>query len=686
MGENSSRLSINKRKLLIYLADPVHNYILSRDIWTIPLNVLTIASYTMAKFKNNVEIKIFKFPDEFFNAMKKELPDIVGVSNYIWNYELSKTLLLFSKKQNRKIVTVMGGPNITQSKDRMTVFLKNSYCDYYISGSGEYPFRCLVESIIYNKISLINSLEIQGCWQLDLQKKIAFYTPPEYTIQNLDEIPSPFTNDMANDFFQKGLMPMIETVRGCPFHCTYCDWGNATFGQIFKYSINRVKKDIDYCRNFSKDERLMIDDANFGLFVERDLEIAIYIKYLRDKYNWPGKLILTWGQVKSDQSFRIADSLRDLCMITQSSQSMDIGVLKNIKRYNISKQDWIKSVGFCKKHNIETYAELMIPLPGETLSSYLDAIKFFFHIEVDFINTNPLMLLEGAEMNSKSERIKYNMKTKWRLLENCYGIYEGLNVIEYQEMVIETNTFSIDDYFYCRMLSWLIQMSWNLKRHDLLFRLMNSFGINPIDFFIKIIQKPTDIVKNVFDNFLHDAKEELFETKEELIANYSIPSQMKLLKQGGFRKLNTYYSSLVALKYHKEFINHYELIANILIDENKIEFHNKDIIHDCSKFLTERFLTNEDIANLESGFNIDKQLAFKYDFPSWINNSRNKIFEFKHPDKILYNFYISEEQKNALLSHLKNFSGLSREYQLRKLQEPYHGIHKKHLLFNINKV
>jgi len=37
----------------------------------------------------------------------------------------------------------------------------------------------------------------------------------------------------------------------------------------------------------------------------------------------------------------------------------------------------------------------------------------------------------------------------------------------------------------------------------------------------------------------------------------------------------------------------------------------------------------------------------------------------------------------AIVAHLARFDGLSREYQLRKLQEPYHGMHKRHLLYRI---
>jgi len=674
--------SIKRKALNIYLVDPVHNYISSRDIWTIPLNILTIASYTKEKFNEQVKIDIFKFPNDFFKALNETKPDIVATSNYIWNFELSKYILFYSKKIDRKIITVMGGPNVTPDSEWMTSFFLNSSCDIYIPGSGEYPFRCLVEKLLDCDFEYDKNIRLQGCWQFDNNKKQAIYTAPQYTIKNLDEIPSPFTNKMVDVFFQKSLMPMIETVRGCPFKCTYCNWGDATLGNIYKYSTKRVKNDIDYCRRFSTNDRLMIDDANFGLLPSRDLEIAKFIQGLKRDYNWPGKIILTWGQAKSDVALQIADTLKELCMMTQSSQSLNERVLKNIKRKNISKNNWKKVVDFCNKNSIETYAELMIPLPEETLSSYLEALKFFFDLEVDFLNTNPLMLLNGSEMNTVENRKKYSMQTKWRLLENCYGIYDDYTAIEYQEMVISTNTFSYENYIFCRILSWLIQMSWNLKRHYLILRLMLILGINPVDFLRKIIQDSYGTVKQVLNQFTKDAQDELFNSKNDLINHYSNPNQMRILKNGGFRKLNTYYSSLVALKYDKEFNNYYEKIANKLVTESQIEIDSKSLIHECRNYGHERFLTNEDLFNLEHGKNINKKLKYTYDFLSLENKNNSEIVK----EEKLYNFFIEEEQKEALLSHLKYFSGINREYQLRKLQEPYHGIHKKHLLFRIKEI
>lgn len=678
------------KKLSIYLGDMAHNFVPSRDIWTIPLNICCIASYVNSFYEDEVEFRLFKFPDLLLNAIDNEPPDIIGLSNYVWNTELSKKIIKFAKKADSRTVAVMGGPNVTQTEDKMTRFMNECSLDYYVSLYGEDPFKCIVEAMLKQdscREALYMDPAIHGVWYLDRHSQKAVEKRLEHTIKDLDMIPSPFTSGLVDEFFDRGLMPMIETQRGCPYHCTYCDWGSAGLGKITKYSLERVKKDIAYCHRYSQDERLMINDANFGILGKRDLAIAEYLKELKEKIDYPGKLIITWSQTKSEAVLKIADALKSMLMVTTSFQSMNEEVLKNIKRQNISHEHFTKIINFCKEKQIDTYGELMLALPGETLESHFNAIRYLFNIKVDFININPLMLLEGALLCDTEERLKYDLRTKWRLLENCYGVYDKSPVIEYQEMVVQTNTLAEKDYLLCRPISWLIQMSWNLKRHEVLMKYVQSLGLNPLDFILKAIRnyrKSHHKVASIFEDFLTDTKTELFDTEEELINHYSQPMQLDMLRQGGFRKLNTHYTSRVSLECNEEFVEYYKNIAMEFINEKGMApVEHEDKINDCSKFMFNRYVSYNDLARLTEGENIDKELSFQYDILGWLNDNDKPLQEFYCPGKIDYVFDVDSEQKRILLEYLERFRGLSSEYQMRKLQEPYHGIHKKHLLYNI---
>ena len=683
-----------QKKLSIYLGDFVHNFITGRDIWTIPLNVASIAAYTDKFFKEWIKVKIFKFPDQFLAACSENPPDIIGVSNYMWNFELSKAVIKKIKRRFPACITVMGGPNVTQTVEEMTKVLSSMPLDFYVSLFGEEPFKSIVEAVLKGDLSrkeLHNNSCVQGVWYLDPKTGRACLRHSINPAKDLDTFPSPFTGGYLDEAFEQDLFPMIETNRGCPFPCTFCDWGSAGLGKITKYSVERIIQDLKYIQEHTRDERLMIADANFGILGERDLKIAEFIQHLNETTGYPEKMVITWAQSKNKTTLKIGECLKKMFMVTTSFQSMNEETLKAIKRKNIDDEQFKKNMSFCKKNNIETYGELMVPLPLETLKSHHDAIRYYFEHGIDFININPVILLEGAELNTQAQREKYGFKTKWRLMENCYGEYDKTPVIEYDEMVIETNSMSWNDFILCRPISWLIHMSWNLKRHDLLLKFLQAQGINVLDFIIRAIRdsatKAPPKVKDIFGSFLKTAKNEYFETKEKLIEYYSQPENLEKLRQGAFQKLNIHYAGRVSSECSSEFIDYYQKIAKDLFLEKGIDSsENIQFIHECCTYMKNRFLNYEDFLSLMAGENINKQLFFKTDILRWSENTAMPIKVCRIDKGVFYNFFIEERQRETLMKHLNRFKGLSKVYQMSKLQETVHGMHKKNLLYQIKSV
>ncbi|MCZ6665214.1 MAG: hypothetical protein O7B81_07910, partial [Gammaproteobacteria bacterium] len=446
--------------------------------------------------------------------------------------------------------------------------------------------------------------------------------------------------------------------------------------------------DIEHCRERTDDERLMICDANFGLIRDRDLEIAKFMAQSRRRTGYPGKVIMTWSQAKGETILEIGDVLKEMTMMTTSSQSMNPEVLKNIKRRNISNEDWLRNVAFSKANNIDTYGELMLSLPGETQSSFFDAVRFLFEVDVDFININPLILLEGADLNTPEQREKYGFVTRYRLMENCYGIYDGEAVIESQEMVIETSTLTLDEFILCRTVAWLLQLSWNLRRHDTLLRLMNELGVNPLDFLLRVIcdaSAAPPSVAGLFQDFDRDSREEYFLTRDDLVAHYEQPEEMDNLRNGGFRKLNTHYSSRVSLECEADMIGHFRDVAKSLFREMPSPPADWEaMVDDCVNLMKNRYLSSDDLWQLAEGRDLTKVVDSRFTISGYHGRDGLALMpqDFQGHETH-YTFYVDEEQRGALLEHLERFDGLSREYQLRKLQEPYHGIHKRHLLYRV---
>src|SRR5262249_37110168 len=196
-----------------------------------------------------------------------------------------------------------------------------------------------------------------------------------------------------------------------------------------------------------------------------------------------------WGQVRSEASIAVANELKGITILRQSSQSMNDEVLKTVKRNNIPDFQWKYVAEECRKDGIESFAELIIMLPGETLESYLAGVRYFFDLGINCINTNQCQLLEGAEMNTEEHRARHGVKTAWRLLEDAYGKYKDYTCLEAEEVVIETNTLTFEENMTVRLLNWLIQMSWTIRRHDVILKVMQNLGYNPVDFLMRVIQR-----------------------------------------------------------------------------------------------------------------------------------------------------------------------------------------------------
>ena len=82
--------------LNIFLCDFVHNFI-GAYTYMFPLNIGYISAFAKKEFNNKVNVRLFKFPNDFLDAVSKQKPDIAGFSSYMWNANLNKQLMSFIK-------------------------------------------------------------------------------------------------------------------------------------------------------------------------------------------------------------------------------------------------------------------------------------------------------------------------------------------------------------------------------------------------------------------------------------------------------------------------------------------------------------------------------------------------------------------------------------------------------------
>ena len=97
-------------QLKIYFADLTYDTVsLSTDAF--PLNVGYIASYCLDKYGSKLDVTLFKYIDELEQAILDNPPDILALSNYVWNHRIDSEMFRIASKQNPNALKVWGGPN-----------------------------------------------------------------------------------------------------------------------------------------------------------------------------------------------------------------------------------------------------------------------------------------------------------------------------------------------------------------------------------------------------------------------------------------------------------------------------------------------------------------------------------------------------------------------------------------------
>ena len=106
------------KKIKILLGDPRHN---TRGVHSsyVPIGIGYIGEFLKAKIQHiNIKLKLATNPEEIFTLLEDWKPDIVGMSNYVWNSGLSNSICKYAKEINvhdKLIEWIDKGNNLSDS-------------------------------------------------------------------------------------------------------------------------------------------------------------------------------------------------------------------------------------------------------------------------------------------------------------------------------------------------------------------------------------------------------------------------------------------------------------------------------------------------------------------------------------------------------------------------------------------
>ena len=435
-----------------------------------PYSIASLFSYinSFPKLKKKFQYETtFIFRNKLEEYIERvENPDILICSCYVWNWEITNELARRVKEKYPKCMVIFGGPNVPLRysgkvplgwKENSTgnFFDDHSYVDMLVHQEGEYTVKQVCEAFTKDKdYSKINGLETRD-----------FKTPPQMRIQNLEEVPSAYLNNMVWDLVEpvEGVdyIAAWETNRGCPFQCTFCDWGSATKSKVRRQEMDRLFDEIEWFAD-NKIPYVDVCDANFGIFSERDMKLAKKLKSEKMEKGFPGRVRPAWAKISSDKIIPIAKELLDadlLRAVTLAVQSLDPNTLNIIKRKNIKFDQFSGLVQKFRKEKIENYTEIIMGMPGETLESYkhgLEQIMELFPRPVVYIYNCGVFV--NAPMNDPHYVEKYDIKSirspiyLWHSSVHNRGEYQ-----EWEDITTGSNTFDLHDLKQMYLYGWVTQ-------------------------------------------------------------------------------------------------------------------------------------------------------------------------------------------------------------------------------------
>lgn len=429
------------------------NYLYNNSI-QLPYAVGAIAAYTWGNetvaqnYMHPEIIYIRENVDKIMGSISE--PDVVAFSCYVWNIEFNKVLAERIKKKFPKCIVIFGGHQVSPDE----IMLKDyKYIDYLIHGEGEITFCNLL-------LHMIGEMDIKDIGGISYRADDGkLHTNKTYLIRDKD-LPSPYAAGIFDEMVEKSnykFTGLLETNRGCPYQCAYCDWGSST-GNMLIFPMERIKADLDWISKH-KIEYMWCADANFGLY-KRDEDIVKHAIKLKKETGFPQKFRVNFEKNSDEFVYKINEMLNNAGMskgATLSFQSMNRQVLKNVNRQNI-KTDYFKElISQYNKWNIPTYSELIIGLPGETYQSFCDGISELIDTgQHSSIITFNCEFLVNSRMAKKDYIEKFGIETRKIPIVQYHTNLIKNDISEFSNIIVKTNTMSTEDWVKCNIFSSII--------------------------------------------------------------------------------------------------------------------------------------------------------------------------------------------------------------------------------------
>ena len=339
-----------------------------------------------------VEFTIHDHPLEMAEKLLKRNPVILGFGVYIWNVNETLNLIQIIRAIAPDVTIVIGGPEVSHEWEGQPIV---EAVDFLVTGEGEVTFPQLCVQLLSEQPP---------------ERKVHHGTLPDVTTLEL-----PYT--LYTDEDVQNRVMYVEASRGCPFKCQFC-----------LSSLDKKVRNFDLDRLLQAFDDLIDRGATQFKFVDRTFNLKVntsiaILQYFLDKLKTAPNLFLHFEMVPD----RFPVELRDYVTQFPDGQiQFEIGIQtfnpevagRIQRRQNYSALE--DNIRFLSDTGVHLHTDLIIGLPGETMSSFADGFNRLVNMRVEEIQVGILKRLNGAPIAMHSESFKqvYAPTPPYEILQN----------------------------------------------------------------------------------------------------------------------------------------------------------------------------------------------------------------------------------------------------------------------------
>jgi hypothetical protein len=293
-------------------------------------------------------------------------PWLVGFTCYLWNVERTLWVARELKRRRPGTKILLGGPEITA--DNAWVLGSPDY-DFAAIGEGEQTFASLLLGLLDGED--VPPVPLAGLYvpppdgpRFRPDRLPAFRKP----LPDLDRLGSPYLAGILDAADER--MLLLETTRGCAFHCKFCYYPKSYDSQYF-LSREAVLASLAHARDRSADEVFLLDPT------------------LNQRKDFPG-FVRTLGEGNPGRRFRYFGELRAegitpevgrlLCdagfeEVEVGLQSVGLEAMDRMGRKN-NLRAFERGVRSLLSAGVRVTVDLIVGLPGDTPESVRRGLRY----------------------------------------------------------------------------------------------------------------------------------------------------------------------------------------------------------------------------------------------------------------------------------------------------------------------